>query len=251
MDINIWPRWLHTDKIILVLNQDSVLPQHLIHPSDSGRYSSFQCRVAGLKLFHSLRSWSSIVFLENHSFLKFLPESSKPLYFCLVRVAQMQPCLVVHIGFIEGTPYHVQQETLSVLNLSIKDLHISLPSKQPKKATRKKRSSSLPHQPCATIIHKQLHKAIISYNLHVPLGNPGNGREVPIQQDYMYRHQWQWQVPHRSPSFLMGLLRQRLREGFLIASAHNGRITLVAQIKVKVSLLCNSLNLFIHYYIPP
>ena len=222
---------MHTDKIVLVLNQDSALPPHLLHPSASGRYSTLQCRVAALKLFNSLRSWCSVVLLENHLFLKFLPEGSAPRHFCAIRVAQMQPCLLVHMGFIEGTPHKLQLKTVADLSSMIRRLVISLPMKDQQVPLKKKKS--LPQQPCVTIIKKQLQKALISYDLPVETA-AGDGGDLPIQLEYLDHYEWQWAVPHRDPTFLMGLLQQRLREGFLIARASNGIITLVAQILVKV-----------------
>ena len=234
LDINIWPKWFHTDKIVLILSQDSALPPHLLYPSSSGRYSTLQCRVAALKLFTCLRSWCSVVLLENLLFLKFLPIDSNPLYFCAVRIAQMQSCVLVHIGFIEGTPRKLQLEILSDLNTKIRNLTISLPLKDQQRPPVKgrKKSSRPPQQPCTTIIRKQLQKALISYDL--PLETLGDGGDLPIQLEYLNRYEWQWGVPHQDPDLLMGLLQQRLKEGFLIASASNGIVTLVAQIEVKV-----------------
>ena len=228
IDINIWPHWLHTYKIPLVLNQDSPLPSHLLHPSESGRYSSIQCRVAASKLFAFLRNWSTLVLLENHSYVKLLPDETIPQHLCLVRVAQMHPCLIVHVGFLEGTPKQFQQEIISSLKETISELKIPLPLLQSsKQSSSRKKTSSILEQPCAVIINKQLQKALISYDF--PLGD-----EVPVQWQYMPHHRWQWKVPQTHPVLLTGLLQRRLREGFLIASAHNGIVTLVAELNVKV-----------------
>ena len=245
IDINIWPKWFHTDKIVLVLNQDSALPPHLLYPSSSGRYSILHCRVAALKLFNCLRSWSSLVLIENHSFLKFLPNDTHPEYFCTVRVAQMQSCLLVHIGFIEGTSQQVQRQTVSVLNTAIQNLRIQLSSASSSSSVqvqrspkRNKKSPSIYRQSCATIIKKQLQKALISYDLPLGTSSSGDrGGELPTQFEYLNNHRWQWIVPRSDPALLTGLLRQRMREGFLIANAQNGIVTLVAQIDTKVWII--------------
>lgn len=230
LDINIWTKWMHTEKIILVLSQDSALPPHLLHPSSSGRYSTLQCRVAALKLFTCLRSWCSLTLLENQLFLKFLPDDGSPCHFCVIRVSQMQPCVLVHVGFIEGTPHVLQIDTVTKLRSAIEKLVISLPLKESQlPSLKRKKSSRLPQQPCTTIINKQLQKMLISYDL--PRESTS---EVPVQLEYLDRFEWQWDVPHRNPDLLMGLLQQRLREGFLIASSSNGVATLVAQIQVQV-----------------
>lgn len=231
IDINIWPRWLHTYKIPLVLNQDSPLPSHLLHPSESGRYSSIQCRVAASKLFAFLRNWSTLVLLENHSYVKLLPDETIPQHLCLVKVAQMHPCLIVHVGFLEGTPKHYQHEIISLLKETIRGLTIPLPLLQSSKqsSSRKKTSSSIFEQPCAVVIKKQLQKTLISYDF--PLGD-----EVPVQWQYIPHHRWRWKVPQMHPVLLTGLLQRRLQEGFLIASAHNGIVTLVVELDIKVML---------------
>ena len=168
IDINLWPKWFHTDKITLILHRDTLLPPHLLSPSPPGRYSTIQCRVAASKLFSFLRSWSSFVLLEGHSYVRLLPSPSAPLHFCLVRVAQKHPCMVIHINHIEGTPYPVRRDTLSFLQESIAKLQMSVGSQSYQHLRtpigRPRRKSSSPHLPmvsCVTILTKQLHKALI------------------------------------------------------------------------------------------
>ena len=165
IDINLWPKWFHTDKITLILHRDTLLPPHLLSPSPTGRYSTVQCRVAASKLFSFLRSWASFVLLDNHSYVRLLPNTSSPLYFCLVRVAQKHPCMVLHVNHIEGTPYPMRKETFSFLQNSITGLQMSLSSQStqllPPRASRRKSSAPLPKVSCATILTKQLHKALI------------------------------------------------------------------------------------------
>lgn len=104
--------------------------------------------------------------LENHSFVRFLPSLESPRYFCLVRVAQKHPCVVLHIGHIEGTPHNVQLETVEELVKNVRGLFIS--SSKPGErgvagSSRRKavsRAESLGPR-CATVIDKQLQKVMI------------------------------------------------------------------------------------------
>ena len=155
MDISQWFRWFHSDKIILVLRQDSALPRHLLQPSLNGRFASIQCRLAASQLFAFLKEWSSVILLENHTFVRFLPSRESPRYFCLVRVAQKHPCVVLHVGHIEGTPHNVQLDTLQLLVSAVRELSTSTP------AGSSRRRGATRSEPCATVIDKQLQKVMI------------------------------------------------------------------------------------------
>ena len=159
IDVNTWPNWFHTDKVILILNQDTVLPPHIVQPSSSGRYSTLHCRVAASKLFTYLCQWSSFVLLENHSYIKLLPDQSSPRYFCLARVAQVPPCLVLHLGYVEGTPQSLHRATLAELSSAIRGLTMSLPGLAHQMPGRRK--ISLPYRPCANFVNKLLQRALI------------------------------------------------------------------------------------------
>ena len=233
LDFNHWTHWFHSYKIPLVLHQDSSLPLHILCPSPTGRYSSVQCRVSASKLYSSLRIWSTLVLQESHSYVRILPDPKTPVYFCIARLVQMQPCMLIHLGFLEGTPWDLQQEVKASLKGLIAGLKLSLATTDQSsiKGSRhnKKRGSSIaiPQQPCATLINKQLQRSLVSYQL-------GERGEVPLQWGYMNHHRWQWKVSQSHPQLLMALLRRRIQEGFIIASAHNGIVTLVVEVKVKV-----------------
>lgn len=96
--------------------------------------------------------------LENHTFVRFLPSQDSPRYFCLVRVAQKHPCVVLHVGHIEGTPHNVQLDTLMILVKAVKELSTSSPAER----TGSSRKRAAPKaEPCATVIDKQLQKVMI------------------------------------------------------------------------------------------
>ena len=102
--------------------------------------------------------------LENHSYVRLLPPTS-PHYFCVVRVAQKHPCIVLHVNHIEGTPYSVRKKILDDMKQSIAALQMSLDSQASQLVVvtpnRKKSSVSLPKMSCATILTKQLHRVFI------------------------------------------------------------------------------------------
>lgn len=121
IDTSQWYRWFHSDKLVLILRPESPLPKNLLQPS-SGRYSSPLCRPAASHLFAFLKGWSSVVLRESDSYVRFLPSNENPRYFCFVRVAQKHPCLVLHIGYIEGTPHSFQAHALDKLARSLEQL---------------------------------------------------------------------------------------------------------------------------------
>ena len=41
IDTNLWYQWFHTDKIILILHQDTYLPRNLLSPSANHRFATF------------------------------------------------------------------------------------------------------------------------------------------------------------------------------------------------------------------
>ena len=162
IDTSQWFRWFHSDKIVLVLHQDSALPRNLLHPSTNGRYASVQCRLAALHLFEFLKTWSSVILLENHSFIRFLPSTDSPRYFCLVRVAQKHPCVVLHIGHIEGTPHSLQMATVRSLVISLKELS-TVTAGERTLASRKRSVAAVKGKSCTTKIDKQLQRVMIRY----------------------------------------------------------------------------------------
>lgn len=159
IDTSQWFRWFHSDKIVLILHQDSMLPRNLLQPLPNGRYASIQCRVAALKLFEFLKTWSSVILLENHSFIRFLPSTDSPHYFCLVRVAQKHPCVVLHIGHIEGTPHSLQMLMVQSLRTALKEL--STTASERGAGSRKRSMAVVKGKSCATMIDKQLQRVMI------------------------------------------------------------------------------------------
>jgi len=159
IDTNQWYRWFHSDKIVLILQQDSYLPRNLLAPSSNGRFASLQCRLAASRLFAFLKSWSSFILLENHSFIRFLPSKESPKYFCFIRVAQKHPCVVLHVGHIEGTPHTLQSETMQSLYCTLRGLGES--EKTAGQSGKRRSKVAQQVKACATVIDKQLQRAMI------------------------------------------------------------------------------------------
>lgn len=105
--------------------------------------------------------------------MRFLPTNEHPRYFCFVRVAQKFPCMVLHIGYIEGTPHHVQSDTLSVLAQSLEQLSKerggALVGKK-KVSVSKSKGVSLTGQPMVNIVGKQLQRVLIRWVWHCGCG---------------------------------------------------------------------------------
>ena len=160
IDTNLWYRWFHTDKIILILDQDTFLPRNLLTPSANHRFASVQCRIAASKLFNYLKTWCSFILLENQSFIRFLPTNESPRYFSLIRVAQKHPCVVLHVGHIEGTPHSLQSETIKELQEALLELSVEraqLPKRSRSSASQKSKTA----KPCAFLVGKQLQRVMI------------------------------------------------------------------------------------------
>ena len=66
--------------------------------------------------------------------------------------------------------------------------------------------------------------------------NEGKEADVPVPMKYMCRYRWQRELrPSHHTTVLTALLHCRMREGYHIAGAYNGVITLVVPLKVQVT----------------
>jgi len=174
IDTSQWFRWFHTNKLVLVLYPELPLPRNLLQMAN-GRYASPLCRPNASHLFDYLKSWSSIVLLEGHSYIRFLPyQASAPSYFCLVRVAQKHPCVVLHVGHIEGTPHTLQRETAASLRSGLGQLcaaggdrSLGGSGKSGGTGKPKKVSGHPPRvKPTLMVLHKQLQRFMVRSARH-------------------------------------------------------------------------------------
>ena len=102
-----------------------------------------------------------MVLLEGHSFIKFLPSNEQSHYFCLIRVAQKHPCVVLHIGHMEGTPYSLQLDTVSSLLKALKNLLPPIKERGGATPSKKKPPVSTKGKPIVTVLVKQLQRVMI------------------------------------------------------------------------------------------
>ncbi|XP_069837393.1 KICSTOR complex protein SZT2 isoform X6 [Dendropsophus ebraccatus] len=183
MDANVWQRWLHVHRIVLLLEHDLPVPKHLHTPGNNGRYSTVLCRISHTALTSLLRDWSSFVLVESYSYVKLMLSDGNqtPSSFCVVRIIWKAPCMVLRLGFPLGTPANCRIKILEELRDRI--LQLRFPHRVQSKETtpRVKRkmfgisspSKSPPPQAsppafsdrcCLVLLHKPLEKLLIKYD---------------------------------------------------------------------------------------
>jgi KICSTOR complex protein SZT2 len=121
--VAVWQKWLHPHRLGLLLQHDAPLPRYLHQANPSGRFQQVQCRQAASALFAMLKSWSSFVLIENHTYVKlifkyisnnrnwlnfvlicgiFSDNEKVPNSFMLLRVTSKLPCLIMNLAFLGG-----------------------------------------------------------------------------------------------------------------------------------------------------
>ncbi|XP_070601162.1 KICSTOR complex protein SZT2 isoform X6 [Erythrolamprus reginae] len=234
MDANLWQRWLHMHRIVILLEHDMPVPKHLHTPGNNGRYSTIQCRISHSALTSLLRDWSSFVLVEGYSYVKLMHSSEDlpPFSFYVVRIISKAPCMVLRLGFPIGTLAKLRNKIVEELRDCI--LQLRFPHRvQSKEATpkvkRKVLGSSSPSKssclsmaqpplsdrPCLIVLHKPLEKLLIRYeklpsDYHVPcllpLENPPMSGPLTMVANrtasstlaslsrYFYHQRWIWCV---------------------------------------------------------
>ncbi|XP_040216818.1 KICSTOR complex protein SZT2 isoform X2 [Rana temporaria] len=183
MDANVWQRWLHVHRIVLLLEHDMPLPKHLHTPGNNGRYSTVQCRISHTALTSLLRDWSSFVLVEGYSYVKLMLSDAgqTPSSFCVGRIIWKAPCMVLRLGFPLGTPANCRNKKVEELKDLILQLRfpyrvlskdstprvkrkifgISSPSKSPPPQVPPPAFSD---RSCLVLLHKPLEKLLIKYD---------------------------------------------------------------------------------------
>ncbi|KAM9324637.1 KICSTOR complex protein SZT2 [Gastrophryne carolinensis] len=183
MDANVWQRWLHVHRIVLLLEHDMPVPKHLHTPGNNGRYSTVQCRISHTALTSLLRDWSSFVLVESYSYVKLMlsDASQTPSSFCVVRIIWKAPCMVLRMGFPLGTPANCRNKMVEELRDRILQLRfphrvqskettprvkrkifgVSSPSKSPPPLVS---PPALSDRCCLVLLHKPLEKLLIKYD---------------------------------------------------------------------------------------
>ncbi|XP_044157579.1 KICSTOR complex protein SZT2 isoform X2 [Bufo gargarizans] len=183
MDANVWQRWLHVHRIVLLLEHDMPVPKHLHTPGNNGRYSTVLCRISHTALTSLLRDWSSFVLVESYSYVKLMLSdlTQTPSTFCVVRIIWKAPCMVLRLGFPLGTPANCRIKIMEELRDRILQLRFPHRVQSKESTPRVKRkmfgisspSKSPPPQVappafsdrcCLVLLHKPLEKLLIKYD---------------------------------------------------------------------------------------
>ncbi|XP_023246457.1 KICSTOR complex protein SZT2 [Copidosoma floridanum] len=251
-----WSRWLHTQRVTLVLSHDRPLSKHLHQANQSGRFQSVQYRQAATVLYGMLKSWATFVLVENHTYVQFihLEPDKPPISFSLISVSCKALCVVLNVAFAAGTDGEVRYNVMADLLERLSQL--SLPS----------RKSGQTELPCCFILQKALEKILIRYErmpadlgtVVFPDGSQIIARNVSIAggsptttlSRYLYHTRWLWLLkrpalqtvpPIGLPKLnvtsvariLSTITKIRLAEGFKFAYSSAGIINTVMEIQMK------------------
>ncbi|ETE66408.1 Protein SZT2, partial [Ophiophagus hannah] len=254
MDANLWQRWLHMHRIVILLEHDMPVPKHLHTPGNNGRYSTIQCRISHSALTSLLRDWSSFVLVEGYSYVRLMH-----------RIISKAPCMVLRLGFPIGTLAKLRNKIVEELRDCI--LQLRFPHRvQSKEATPKvkrkvlgssspSKSSCLPmaqpplsDRPCLIVLHKPLEKLLIRY-YNPPMSGPLTmvanrtaSSTLASLSRYFYHQRWIWcvqsglvpAVPITAVAQLLSTLTEiRLSEGFHFASSGEGIVSMVQELPMK------------------
>ncbi|XP_033214181.1 KICSTOR complex protein SZT2-like isoform X2 [Belonocnema kinseyi] len=251
-----WARWMHCQRVTLVLCHDKPLPKHLHQANQSGRFQSVQYRQAAAALYGMLKNWATFVLVDNHTYVQFIYREidKPPVSFSLINVNCRALCMVLNIAFAGGTEGVVRHNVLTDLRERLSKL--TLPS----------RPTDQRETPCCTIIHKALEKILIRYErmptdlstVKFPDGTqllPRNslisgGNLTSTLSRYLYHGRWLWFV--RKPfvqtipaislprlniaaiaRILSTITKIRLSEGFNFAYSAAGIINMVREVQMR------------------
>ncbi|XP_047362781.1 KICSTOR complex protein SZT2 isoform X1 [Vespa velutina] len=252
-----WARWMHTQRITLVLSHDRPLPKYLHQANQNGRFQWIQCRQAAAILYAMLKTWATFVLVENHTYVQFIYKEVEkpPVAFSLIRVNCKALCVVLNIAFTGGTEGGVRHNVL--VDLIERLSQLTLPN----------RPMEYRETLCCTVIHKPLEKILIRYE-RVPtdpstiifpdIAHTNSNRNPSILTNnhtttlsrYLYHNRWLWHVKrpfvHIVPGItlprlnitaiariLSTITKMRLEEGFYFAYSAAGIINMVLEINMQ------------------
>lgn len=193
-----WPRWLHSQRITLILIHDRPLSKHLHQANQSGRFQSVQYRQAAAVLYGMLKTWATFVLVENHTYVQFIhKEADKPpISFSLINISCKALCVVLNVAFAGGTEGLVRHNVINDLLERLSQL--TLPSRRTEQR----------EIPCCIILHKALEKILIRYErmpidlstVIFPDGSQIIARNASIAggsltttlSRYLYHARWLW-----------------------------------------------------------
>ncbi|XP_029156600.1 KICSTOR complex protein SZT2-like [Nylanderia fulva] len=213
-----WARWMHTQRITLILAYDRPLPRHLHQANQSGRFQCVQSRQAAAVLYAMLKNWATFVLVENHTYVQFIYREAEkpPVSFSLIRINCKALCVVLNIAFAGGTEGVVRHNV--VVDLIDRLSKLTLPN----------RPTEQREVPCCTIIHKSLERILVRYeripnNLSMvvfpdgtqptctrtALGLLGSSLTTTLSR-YLYHNRWLWHVKRPFVQTIPGITLPRL-----------------------------------------
>lgn len=252
-----WARWMHTQRVTLILSHDRPLPRHLHQANQSGRFQCVQSRQAAAVLYAMLKNWATFVLVENHTYVQFIyREADKPpVSFSLIRINCKALCVILNIAFAAGTEGVVRHNV--VVDLLDRLSKLTLPN----------RPTEQKETPSCTIIHKSLEKILIRYermpidlnSIIFPDGTQTtSSRLTPMLggilttslSRYLYHNRWIWHVKRPFVQTIPGIVlprlnitaiarilstitKIRLAEGFNFTYSAAGIINMVLEVQMQ------------------
>ncbi|CAD6224796.1 GSCOCG00005557001-RA-CDS, partial [Cotesia congregata] len=259
LDSNQWARWMHSQRVTLILAHDRPLPKYLHQANQSGRFQCVQYRQAAVVLYAMLKNWATFVLVENHTYVKFIQKEIEkpPVSFSVIRINCKALCVVLNVAFAGGTEGAIRHNV--VTDLVDKLSKLTLPNRP-----MEQRETS----PCCTIIHKALEKILIRYErLPIDLSTiavnfdgaqsmslkatqiPGGILTTTLSR-YLHHNRWLWNVkkpiiqtipginmPRLNITAIARILstitKMRLTEGFNFSYSTAGIINMVLEVQMQ------------------
>ncbi|XP_076387408.1 KICSTOR complex protein SZT2 isoform X2 [Megachile rotundata] len=212
-----WARWMHTQRVTLILSHDRPLPKHLHQANQSGRFQCVQSRQAAAVLYAMLKNWATFVLVENHTYVQFIyREADKPpVSFSLIRINCKALCVTLNIAFAAGTEGVVRHNV--VVDLLDRLSKLTLPN----------RPTEQKETPSCTIIHKSLERILIRYermptdlnSIVFPDGTQTNSMKntqilggilTTSLSRYLYHNRWLWHMKRPFVQTIPGITLPRL-----------------------------------------
>ncbi|XP_032678990.1 KICSTOR complex protein SZT2-like [Odontomachus brunneus] len=252
-----WARWMHTQRVTLILSYDRPLPRHLHQANQSGRFQCVQSRQAAAVLYAMLKTWATFVLIENHTYVQFIYREAEkpPVSFSLIRINCKALCVVLNIAFAGGTEGVVRHNV--VVDLVDRLSKLTLPN----------RPTEQRETPCCTIIHKSLERILIRYeripnDLSMVVFPDGTqptwtrtasvlgGSLTTTLSRYLYHNRWLWHVKRPFVQTIPGITlpklnitaiarilstitKIRLTEGFNFAYSAAGITNMVLEVQMQ------------------
>ncbi|XP_076659931.1 KICSTOR complex protein SZT2 isoform X2 [Halictus rubicundus] len=252
-----WARWMHTQRVTLILSHDRPLPKHLHQANQSGRFQCVQSRQAAAVLYAMLKNWATFVLVENHTYVQFIYKETEkpPVSFSLIRISCKGLCVILSIAFAAGTEGVVRHNV--VIDLLDRLSKLTLPN----------RPTGQRETPSCTIIHKSLERILIRYermptdlnSIVFPDGTQTNSTKSTIifggmlttsLSRYLYHNRWLWHIKRPLVQTIPGITlprlnitaiarilstitRMRLAEGFSFTYSAAGILNMVLEVQMQ------------------